>query len=93
MSKEKKKIKISGTFGDTVKLYLDGYVGTKYGDFLKIKSIDQEKKYVYLYGHGDGGYDYSRISGSCKISEDANKEYLRTLESMFKRVKTDYHWE
>lgn len=81
------KIKISGTYGDKVKLYLNGYVWTKYGDFLKIKSVDQEKGYVYLYGCGEGGYDYSRISGSCKVSEDANKEYLRSLEYMFERLK------
>ena len=31
------KIKISGTYGDPVKLYLDGYFYTKYGNYLKIK--------------------------------------------------------
>lgn len=83
----KTKIKISGTYGDKVKLHLDGYVSTKYGDFLKVKSVDQEKGYVYLYGCGYGGYDYSRISGSCKVSEAANEEYLNSLKAMFKRLK------
>ncbi|MFM2394615.1 MAG: hypothetical protein RLZZ546_2597 [Bacteroidota bacterium] len=84
---EKKKIKISGTYGDKVKLYLDGYVSTKYGEFLKVKSVDQENSYVYLYGCGDDGLGYSRISSSCKVSEDTNKDYLNSLEYMFKRLK------
>lgn len=82
----KNAITISGTYGDKTRLILDGYVTTKYGDIYKIKSVDQEKGYVYLYGCGDGGYDYSRISQST-TKASGNKSYLESLGFYFERHK------
>ncbi len=79
------KIRISGTYGDKVTLYLDGYVSTKYGDLLKIKSVDEIKSEVDTYGNGT--YDYSRISFSSPISKAANKEYIAHIEQYIKRMK------
>lgn len=84
---KKEKIKISGTYGDKVKLHLNGYVYTKYNEMFKIKSVEQEKRFIYLYGCGEGGYDYSRIAGSCKVSEDSNNEYLNYIKYMFEILK------
>lgn len=78
------KIKISGTYGDPVKLYLDGYVYTKYGNYLKIKSVDQEKQTVYCYGDQ---YDYSRIGCSSKNNDKSYKEYENTISMFFERLK------
>ena len=77
-----KKIRISGTYGDPVTLYLDGYVSTKYGDFLKIKSVDIEKGDVYC--HSDS-FDFSRISSSYSNNKNIKKEYLEHGNSIIHR--------
>lgn len=85
MESVKKKIKISGTYGDPVKLRLDGgYVSTKHGDTARIKSVDVDTQTVdtYMYGR----FDFSRISSSWKVSTDADAEYIETINSFFKRI-------
>lgn len=75
------KIKISGVYGDEVSLYTDGYVYTKYGDFLKIKSVDVDSKTVHTYL--GGSFDFSRISHSSKATKSVNKSYLENLITDF----------
>jgi len=80
--KVKKSLKISGTYGDKVKLRLDGgYVGTKYNNTARIKSVDIENSTVHTYLHGS--FDFSRISCSYKVSEQADKEYLDCIKILF----------
>lgn len=80
--KVKKTLKISGTYGDKVKLRLDGgYVGTKYDDTARIKSVDIENSTVHTYLHGS--FDFSRIACSYKVSEQADKEYLDCIKRLF----------
>lgn len=81
--KTKKYIKIEGTYGDPVKLYLDGYISTKYGDFHKVKTVDIENKTVECYGDS---FDFSRVSSSCKNSIEAKKEYINILKQKFKTL-------
>jgi hypothetical protein len=73
----KNKITILGTYGDFVNLHLDGYVGTKYGDFFKIKSVDIEN--ITINFHDDTSLDFSRISYSCPKNKQSDKEYLDSL--------------
>ena len=80
--KVKKTLKISGTYGDKVKLRLDGgYIGTKYNDTARIKSVDIENSIIHTYLHGS--FDFSRISCSYKVSEQADKEYLDYIKMFF----------
>lgn len=72
-----KSINISGTYGDKVKLYLSGYINTKYGEMLKIKSVDIEKQKVDTYGGSI--LDFSRISFSSPVNKATNKDYLNSL--------------
>lgn len=67
-----KKIKIHGTYGDPVNLYVHGFIGTKYGEICKIKSIGLNDT-VDTYGFGS--YDYSRISSSWRFNKGYDKSY------------------
>ena len=78
------KLKISGTYGDRVKLHLDGYVNTKYGKMLKIKSVDIEGKCISFYG-GEK-LDFSRISSSYKDNEESFELYKSELISKLFRL-------
>ncbi len=80
---ENKKLTISGTYGDKVRLVIDGYISTKYGDFFKIINVDVEKNTIKTYGGGD--YDFSRISSSC-TKKQGDKFYLEYIDSYFKRL-------
>jgi hypothetical protein len=81
---EEKYTTISGTYGDEVNLYHGGYVGTKYGDFLKIKSIDFENHTVELYG--DEGLGFSRLSSSMPECDEANKYYIEAMKYYIERL-------
>ena len=84
-TKTKNSIKISGTFGDEVKLYLDGYVHTKYSDIEKIKSVNVEEHNVELY---DGStIDFGRISFSTPNSKESGIEYLKFLSDKLNQLK------
>jgi len=81
----KNKIKISGTYGDPVNLHLNGYVGTKYGDFLKIKSVDVENRTIHF--HDDTSLEFSRISYSTPSDKPSDKEYLNALSHKISNLK------
>jgi hypothetical protein len=68
------KILIDGTYGDPAVLYLDGYVHTKHGDTVKIKSVDVKKGDVEGY---TDSFDFSRVSSSSPNDIDATKEYIK----------------
>ncbi len=74
----KKYTTIEGTYGDEVNLYHGGYVGTKYGNFLKIKSIDFENGDIELYGEGE--LEFSRISSSMPECDEAKRYYIEALK-------------
>ncbi len=76
---------IIGTYGDPVELFPGGYVYTKYGNFLKIKSVDFEKKEIDFYG--DGVLGFSRASCGVKNNKEARKEYIEYLEEYFNGLK------
>jgi hypothetical protein len=70
---------IEGSYGDEVELYLNGYIGTKYGDYCKIESVDIENETVRTYLHGD--FDFSRISYSCDEDDIYEKSISNLLKS------------
>ena len=71
------KILIDGTYGDPAVLYFDGYVSTKGGEYLRIKSVDIEDKSIECYGGNLGsGFDFSRVSSSSPNDEEAQKAYI-----------------
>jgi hypothetical protein len=76
-------IKITGSYGDEVKLHPDGYITTKNGDIFKIKSIDIDKQIVECYG---GSKHFSYISQSTKKSQDSDNYYLTELKDYFDRM-------
>jgi hypothetical protein len=78
-----KKILISGTYGDPVVLYLDGYVGTKYGDYLRIDYVDLKLGLVFC--HGDYNCDYSRISSSSPNNKESQQYYKDHFKHEFDR--------
>jgi hypothetical protein len=79
-----KTLTIDGTYGDKVRLVLDGYISTKYGDFYKIVEVDVDKRTVKTYGGGD--FDFSRISSSC-TKKQGDSCYIESLERFFKNNK------
>lgn len=77
--------KITGSYGDSVVLHTDGYVGTKYCEFRKVKSVDFGKREVILFGVSET-LDFSRISYSCTKNQ-GNKDYISELENYFKSIE------
>ncbi len=78
-------IHITGSYGDKVRLYFNGYVHTKYGGHFKIKVIDFEKYDVHLYG--EEVLDFSRISYSSPDNGASRHEYTISLKQYFKDIK------